>query len=71
MCHYRRRVDVLAAVWDLGLVGVVGCADHRAGRRYATTAHHAAAGLTRGQTLLLQIPLTCAGGAALGVGCWH
>lgn len=61
----------LAAIRDLCFVGVVSCADHGAGGWDVTSGHHTAACLSRGQTLLLQLRLSCAGGATFRMSCSH
>lgn len=63
----RGGSHVFAAVWDLGLVGVVGTADHWAGGREAMASHHAATGLTWRHPSLPQLPVACAGRAPFGV----
>ncbi len=64
---YRGGSHVFAAVWDLGLVGVVGTADHWAGGREAVAPHHTAAGLTWWHSSLPQLPVPRAGRAPFGM----
>lgn len=42
---HRGGSHVFASIWYLGLVGIVGTADHRAGGGEAVAPHHAATGL--------------------------
>lgn len=70
--HNLRRTNcggghVFAAVWDLRLVGVVGIADHWAGRWKAVAPHYTATGLTRRHSSLPQLPVARAGRAPFGV----
>lgn len=63
----RSGSHVFAAVRYLGLVRVVGTADHWAGWRQAVAPHHTAAGFTGRHSALPQLPVTCTGGAPLRV----